>query len=323
MRKIVLLAVALMGFTAAFAQTDVLTVAQEANDALAAKNYAKAAQLLEQVITAGAESDEDAVLEQVNSAKKNLPIATFYVGRTAAAEAQKLTEPAARDAKYAEAIATLEKAVKLGTDYKVPAAANNAKRMVSQVYLVQGGAYFNANDYAKAAEIFAKGYAADNKNTDMALNLAECYFKMDKYAEGVKVCTEVAALPAGQKNDAAIANAKAKINQYTNNKIATLQQANDFDGIIAMAESIADEALKQKVLVQAYFLKKDYDKVIEIGEAAAALQTDAADQSAVYFNLGSAYNAKENKAKAIEILSKVTAEPYATPAKAAVAELTK
>ena len=94
MRKIVLLAVALMGFTAAFAQTDVLTVAQEANDALAAKNYAKAAQLLEQVITAGAESDEDAVLEQVNSAKKNLPIATFYVGRTAAAEAQKLTEPA-------------------------------------------------------------------------------------------------------------------------------------------------------------------------------------------------------------------------------------
>ncbi|MBQ1953331.1 MAG: hypothetical protein II361_02720, partial [Alistipes sp.] len=60
-----------------------------------------------------------------------------------------------------------------------------------------------------------------------------------------------------------------------------------------------------------------------IGEAAAALQTDAADQSAVYFNLGSAYNAKENKAKAIEILSKVTAEPYATPAKAAVAELTK
>ena len=323
MRKIVLLAVALMGFTAAFAQTDVLTVAQEANDALAAKNYAKAAQLLEQVITAGAESDEDAVLEQVNSAKKNLPIATFYVGRTAAAEAQKLTEPAARDAKYAEAIATLEKAVKLGTDYKVPAAANNAKRMVSQVYLVQGGAYFNANDYAKAVEIFAKGYAADNKNTDMALNLAECYFKMDKYAEGVKVCSEVAALPAGQKNDAAIANAKAKINQYTNNKIATLQQANDFDGIIAMAESIADEALKQKVLVQAYFLKKDYDKVIEIGEAAAALQTDAADQSAVYFNLGSAYNAKENKAKAIEILSKVTAEPYATPAKAAVAELTK
>ena len=50
MRKIVLLAVALMGFTAAFAQSDVLTVAQEANDALGAKDYAKAATLLEKVI---------------------------------------------------------------------------------------------------------------------------------------------------------------------------------------------------------------------------------------------------------------------------------
>ena len=75
MRKFVLLVVALMGFSVAFAQTDVLAVAQEANDALGAKNYAKATELLEKVIAEGAESEEDAVLEQVNSAKKNLPIA--------------------------------------------------------------------------------------------------------------------------------------------------------------------------------------------------------------------------------------------------------
>ena len=125
------------------------------------------------------------------------------------------------------------------------------------------------------------------------------------------------------KYDAAIAQAKKTMAQYTNNKIATLQQANDFDGIIAMAESIADKALAQRVLVQAYFLKKDYAKVIEIGEAAAEAQTDDEGKSAVYFNLGSAYNAKENKAKALECLKKVTAEPYATPAKAAVAELSK
>ena len=323
MRKIVLLAVALFGFTAAFAQSDVLTVAQEANDALGAKNYAKAAELLEKVIADGSASEDEAVLEQVNSAKKNLPIAYFRVGQSAASAAQKLTDAAAQSAKYDEAVAALDKAMATGTTYKVVAAVNNAKRMKGMVYSAQAAAPFNGGDFAKAAELFAKAYEADNTNNSAALNLAESYFKMDKYAEGVKVCTEIAALPAGQKNDAAIAQAKAKINQYTNNKIATLQQANDFDGIIAMAESIADEALKQKVLVQAYFLKKDYDKVIEIGEAAAALQTDPADQSAVYFNLASSYNAKENKAKAIETLKKVTAEPYATPAKAAVAELSK
>lgn len=323
MRKIVLLAVALMGFTAAFAQSDVLTVAQEANDALGAKDYAKAATLLEKVITDGASSEDEAVLEQVNSAKKNLPVVLFRVGQSNAAAAQKLTDAAAQEAKYGEAVAALDKAIKTGADYKVPAAANNAKRMAAQVYLAQGGVAFNAENYAKAIELLTKGATYDATNTNISLTLAEAYFKSDKYAEGVAVCSKVAALPAGQRNDAAIAQAKAKITQYTNNKIATLQQANDFDGIIAMAESIADEPLKQKVLVQAYFLKKDYDKVIEIGEAAAALQTDPADQSAIYFNLGSAYNAKENKAKAIEILNKVTAEPYATPAKAAVAELSK
>ena len=321
MRKIVLLAVALMGFTAAFAQTDVLAVAQEANDALGAKNYAKAVELLEQVITSGSESDDEAILEQVNSAKKNLPIAYFRVGQSAASAAQKLTDAAAQSAKYDEAIAALDKAMQTGSSYKVVAAVNNAKKMKGMVYNAQAAAPFNSGDYAKAAELFAKAYEADKTSNSAALNLAESYFKLDKYAEGVKVCSEVAALPAGQKNDAAIAQAKAKITQYTNNKIAALQQANDFDGIIAMAETIDNQALAQKLMVQAYFLKKDYDKVIEIGDAAAELQADEADKSAVYFNLASSYNAKENKAKAIETFKKVTAEPYATPAKEAAAAL--
>jgi tetratricopeptide (TPR) repeat protein len=321
MRKIVLLAVALMGFTAAFAQTDVLAVAQEANDALGAKNYAKAVELLEQVITSGSESDDEAILEQVNSAKKNLPIAYFRVGQSAASAAQKLTDAAAQTAKYDEAIAALDKAMDTGSSYKVVAAVNNAKKMKGMVYNAQAAAPFNSGDYAKAAELFAKAYEADKTSNSAALNLAESYFKLDKYAEGVKVCSEIAALPAGQKNDAAIAQAKAKITQYTNNKIAALQQANDFDGIISMAETIDNQALAQKLMVQAYFLKKDYDKVIEIGDAAAELQADEADKSAVYFNLASSYNAKENKAKAIETFKKVTAEPYATPAKEAAAAL--
>ena len=323
MRKFVLLVVALMGFSVAFAQSDVLTVAQEANDALAAKNYAKATELLEKVIAEGAESEEDAVLEQVNSAKKNLPIAYFYVGRTAAAAAQKAATPEAKDAKYAEAISVLNTALEKATLYKNTAVKNNAGRMLGMVYQSQGGSYFNEGNYEKAAEIFAKGYEADKKNTAMALNLAESYFKMDKYAEGVKVCSEIAALPAGQKYDAAIADAKAKVAMYTNNKIAQLQQANDFDGIIAMAESLEDKALAQKITVQAYLLKKDYDKVIELGEAAAEAQADEADKSSVYFQLGTAYNAKEKKEQAIAALKKVTAGPSVEAAKAALAELTK
>ena len=322
MRKIVLMVVAMMFSVASFAQTDVVGTYNEAVKALTAKDYAKAAPLLEKVIADGAEEEDDAILECVAGAKKNLPAAYQGMGSRAASAAMKATDEKVKEAKFAEAIANCEKAISVAKSFKNARAATAAAGLLGKVYQAQGGAAFNGGDFAKAAEIFAKGYAADAKNTGMALNLAESYFKLDKYAEGVKVCSEVAALPA-DKYAAPIAEAKKKMNMYTNNKIAELQKANDFDGIIKMSETIADKALAQKVLVQAYFLKKDYAKVIEIGEAAAALQTDEEDKSAVYFNLGSAYNAKENKAKAIEALKKVTAGPSVDAAKAALAELSK
>ena len=321
MKKIVLMVVALMSVAFVQAQS-VVDNYNAAAKAVEAKDFAKAAELYETVITDGSEEEDATILGCVENAKKNLPVMYVYMGKLAAGAATKLEDPKAKDAKFAEAIAVLEKAVSKAKSYRNTKAATTATTTIGQVYKAHGGPYFNNGDYAKAIEIFSKGYAANNKNTDLAMMLAERYFKSDKYAEGVKVCSEIAALPS-PKYDAAIAEAKTKMSQYTNNKIATMQQANDFDGIIAMSETIADKALAQKVLVQAYFLKKDYAKVIEIGEAAAALQTDEESKSAVYFNLGSAYNAKENKAKAIECLSKVTVEPYATPAKAAVAELSK
>ena len=321
MKKFVLMVVALMGLSFAQAQS-VVDNYNAATKAVEAKDYAKAAQLFESVINDGSEEEDATIAGCVKNAQNNLPVVYTRLGSAAAGAATKATDPKVKDAKFAEAIAHLEKAVAKAKSYRNTKAATAANNMIGKVYQVQGGTYFNAGDFAKAIEIFAKGYSADKKNTALAMMLAESYFKSDKYTEGVKVCSEVAALPS-PKYDAAIAEAKAKMGQYTNNKIAELQKANDFDGVIALAETITDKALAQKVLVQAYFLKKDYAKVIEIGEAAAALQTDDESKSAVYFNLGSAYNAKEMRDKAIEALKKVTAEPYATPAKAAVAGLTK
>ena len=319
MKKFILMVVAVLGFSFAQAQS-VVENYNAATKAVEAKDYAKAAQLFESVIAEGSEEEDETIAGCVKNAQNNLPVVYTRLGSAAAGAATKATDAKVKDAKFAEAIAHLEKAVAKAKSYRNTKAATAANNMIGKVYQVQGGTYFNAGDFAKAIEVFAKGYSADKKNTALAMMLAESYFKSNNYAEGVKVCAEVAALPS-PKYDAAIA--EAKMGQYTNNKIAELQKANDFDGIIAMSETIADKALAQKVLVQAYFLKKDYAKVIELGEAAAALQTDEESKSAVYFNLGSAYNAKENKAKAIEFLNKVTVEPYATPAKAAVAELSK
>ena len=84
-----------------------------------------------------------------------------------------------------------------------------------------------------------------------------------------------------------------------------------------------ESALAQNVRLQAYANKKDYAKVIELGQAAADAQTDAADKSLMYYLLGAAYNAKEMKPQAIAAFKQVTDGPAAENAKAALAELSK
>ena len=56
---------------------------------------------------------------------------------------------------------------------------------------------------------------------------------------------------------------------------------------------------------------------------AAAAQTDEADKSMAYFQMGAAYNALSQRDQAIAAFQKVTVGPAAENAKAALAELNK
>ena len=311
MKKLILIVVALMSYVAVSAQSDVVADFNKGNEEFKAKNFAAAIELFENVILNGEEEEDDAAVQSVANAKKLLPVAYMQSGIKAIGGKN-----------YEEALTALNTAVSKAKMYNNPKVAQAANNAIAKVYQVQGGEMFNAENYAGAAEVFAKGYAANKRNTDLAMLLAESYFKQDLYNDGMKICSEVMALPNSPLFEKGKAEAKQKMNLYTNNKIATLQQANDFDGIIAMAEGLDNQALAQKITVQAYLLKKDYDKVIELGEAAAEAQIDEKDKSAVYFQLGTAYNAKEMKDKAIAALSKVTAGPSVEAAKAAIAGLT-
>ena len=144
-----------------------------------------------------------------------------------------------------------------------------------------------------------------------------------------KICK----MPA-DKYAAVIAKAEANKTLYTNNKVASLQQAGDFDGVIAMAEKlqVASPALAEKIRIEAYNGKKDYAKVIALGETAAAAQADDEGKSAIYLLVAAAYNAQYNaggnkdaalREKAIATFKKVTAGAGVEAAKAALADLEK
>lgn len=314
MKKLFLLLVAMTAVYTLSAQS-VTDLYNEGAQAYSAKNFEAAAAAFEKVIETGMDSEDQNEQNLVATAKQTVPTCYFRMG---------LASLKAKN--YDEALTRTEKALDLAVLYGNTKVEGNATRVMGQIYQAQGGEAFNNKDYAAAAEIFAKGYEADPKNAQMANWLATCYCETGRYAEGLAILKKVASNPNPKYAEQA-AEAKNLSAMYTNNMVAGFQQNNDYDGMIAVAEQMlasdADNATALKVRVQAYSGKKDYAKVIELAEAAAAAQTDAEDASYIYYLLGSAYNAKEMKPQAIAALKKVTAGPSVEAARTAVAELSK
>ena len=319
MKKLFVSVVALLAAVSLSAQ-DVTAIYNEAAAAFGAKNFTEAATKFEQVIDQG--MDNESAASMVATAKSTLPKCYFMLGGGAL-----------KTKNYDEALKNFEKSAELAELYGDMNQMAKSNGWVAKIYQIQGGDAFNNKDYVTASEIFAKGYAADPDNTGMALNLAMSYCEMamssgdmSQYEKGMEIYEAVAAKTHPKYAEDA-AKAKEDMALYTNNMVAKMQAANDFDGIIKMADDLLaknpQSALAQNVRLQAYANKKDYAKVIELGQAAADVQTDPADKSLMYYLLGAAYNAKEMKPQAIAAFKQVTDGPAAENAKAALAELSK
>ena len=315
MKKWILTAAALFAVCSLFAQQSVTEVYNNAAKAYGEKQFAAAAEGFLKVIDEGSVSDDPDAAQLVVNAKKNVPICYYMMGGMALKQQQ-----------YDQSLQNFTKSAEYAELYGDVNAQNKANEWVARIYQIEGGEAFNNKDYAAAAEVFAKGYAANPKNTEMAIWLATCYCELGEYDKGMRIFESVAAMTHPKYADD-VQKAKELMVLYTNNEVARLQAAGDYDGIIAMADRLlaenAESALAQKIRLQAYFGKKDYAKVIDLADAAAAAQTDEEDRSDIYFTLGAAYNAREMKPQAIAALRKVVAGPNVNAAKASIAELSK
>ena len=322
MKKLFVTMFALLAVGFASAQSEVIAKFNEGITALQSKNYAAAITNFEAVIDKGMDSEDSKILNCVASAKKTLPQCYRATGAQYASKGD-----------YDKAISYLTKAAEISELYGNTVEKQKANMIIAKVYQVQGGKAFNAKDYATAAAVFEKGYKANPRNVEMAQNLATCYCELGKYDEGMAIYDKICKMPAEKYADA-IAKANASKALYTNNKVASLQQAGDFDGVIAMADKLqaTSPALAAKIRLEAYNGKKDYAKVIALGDATAAAQVSEEDKSAVYFLVGAAYNTLYNaggnkdaalREKAIATFKKVTAGAGVDAAKAALADLEK
>jgi len=315
--KIVLAAAALVAAGSVSAQDLSALTAKytEAAEALKAKQFAAAAPLFEQVIDEGL--DIEGAEELVAGAKQALPQAMFMVGGTAV-----------QAGKHDEALTAFAKAAQLAELYGNPTVLGRAREWVGKTVTAQGATAFNNKDFAAAAAIFQKGYDANPKDTDVAINLAMSYAELKDFAKSGEIYKAVIALGAEDSRHEANA-AKAREN-YSLDALAAASEsakAGDFAAAVAATDEllavVPENAAAQLTRVQALNSMKNYAKVVEVGEAAAAAQTTPEAASDVWFLVGAAHQNQSNWAKAIEAYKKVTAGGNAAAAKAQIPELQK
>jgi tetratricopeptide (TPR) repeat protein len=312
MKKLIMTVVALMGATSLFAQSDIVALFSQGLGNAKAGNFTEAIAQFQEVIDASWDIEEpDANQQKAITGSKKF-IVTCY---------NKLGVAAFNAKNYDEAIENFTMAADAAEMFDNVVDMNKNRTYVGQMYQAKGADAFNSEDYATAIAVFSKGYEADPRNTDMALNLAESYFKSDMYQEGMKICTKISQLNA-EKFGEAIAAAQAKMDMYTNNQVAKLQMANDYDGIIAMAEQLDDAAMAAKITMQAYYGKKDFNKMIELATAALEAQVTDEGRSDINYLLGVAYNEKEMFDQAIAAMKNVTAGNNVANAQAVIEALT-
>jgi tetratricopeptide (TPR) repeat protein len=311
--KFLLATAALVVATSVSAQ-DINAKYAEAAAAVKAKNYAAAVPLFEQVI---AEGDIEADGAIVTGSRQALPQAVFMLGGAAF-----------QGGKHDEALKQFSKAAELAELYGNAAVLNNARTWISRTVMTQGASAFNAKDYATAAAIFQKGYDANPNDSALGLNLAMSYSGLkdfEKSAPIYKRIIEMAADDSRFEEHAAKAreNWSLDVIEGANEKA----KADDVEGAIAVVDGllavIPGDAAVNYTRLTIYNNSKNYAKVIELGESAAAAQTTPEGASDVWYLVGAAYQNQQNLPQAIAAYGKVTAGDNVAAAKTQITELNK
>lgn len=289
------------------------------NDAAAliqAKNYTQAIPVLEATVEMGLNAGEEASAT-VMQAQKLLPVCYFQSGLAMC-----------RENRFDEALPLLEKALQYGELYQDVKTVGNAKKLMSQTYMAMGAGAFNNKEWAKAIEVFSKGYAANPTDTDLGLYLAESYAESGDYESGLKVYHDIVALEArNSRYQEAAAKAKAKIVYYQTIRAVDAATAGNAPLVYSITEDILSvEPVNPEanlLRIQTATNNKEWARVIEWGNAAAEAQSDANLKSSIYYMLGAAYQNSENKDAAIANYRKVTSGNNLADAKKQIELLSK
>ncbi len=311
MKRIILTLAAVIlsaGLVSAQDMAKATETAQNANEALVAKDYAKALEGFKEALTLAQACGEEGE-ELVGTCKSVIPSIVLTIAKNAI-----------KDAKYDEGIAQLDEAIKVAEEYENDDVIGEAATLIPQVKKQKALALYNDKDFAAAAEAYKDILSADPEDGASALRLALALTNLDDKDGAIAAFKQ-----AAEHGQAANAN-KQLANIYLKDAQQLLKDKKYKEAMAACEESntFSESANAYKLLASAAAQLKDNSKAISSYEKYLELSPNASDAAGINTTIAVLYQQAGNKAKAIEYYTKVQNDPqYGATAKQQLEALKK
>ena len=203
------------------------------------------------------------------------------------------------------AIAKLNETIEVTTGYGEAGTAEEAQKLIPQVYMQQGNTAYKAKDMAGAVAAFTKVTELNPENGDAYLLIGRAQAACGKMDEAVAAYES--AMQYGKEADA-----KKQLSNLFLKKAQACAKAKDNKGTIdnaLKANEYLENANSYKLAASAAQKMGNNAQCIDFYEKYLTAKPDAKDAAGVTFTIAALYQQDGNKAKAIENYEKVANDP--------------
>ena len=203
------------------------------------------------------------------------------------------------------AIAKLNETIEVTTGYGEAGTAEEAQKLIPQVYMQQGNTAYKAKDMAGAVAAFTKVTELNPENGDAYLLIGRAQAACGKMDEAVAAYES--AMQYGKEADA-----KKQLSNLFLKKAQACAKAKDNKGTIynaLKANEYLENANAYKLAASAAQKMGNNAQCIDFYEKYLTAKPDAKDAAGVTFTIAALYQQDGNKAKAIENYEKVANDP--------------
>ena len=203
------------------------------------------------------------------------------------------------------AIAKLNETIEVTTGYGEAGTAEDAQKLIPQVYMQQGNTAYKAKDMAGAVAAFTKVTELNPENGDAYLLIGRAQAACGKMDEAVAAYES--AMQYGKEADA-----KKQLSNLFLKKAQACAKAKDNKGTIdnaLKANEYLENANAYKLAASAAQKMGNNAQCIDFYEKYLTAKPDAKDAAGVTFTIAALYQQDGNKAKAIENYEKVANDP--------------